>query len=61
MSKFSKIKKSIGKTSDGSSPKNKELYSRIKSEAKQKFDRWPSAYASAWVVKEYKRRGGTYT
>lgn len=41
-------------------PKNKQLYSRVKSEAKRKFDVWPSAYASAWLTKEYKRRGGTY-
>jgi hypothetical protein len=30
------------------------------SEAKQKFDRFPSAYASAWIVKTYKARGGGY-
>jgi len=43
------------------SPKNKKLYNRIKSEAKRKFKVWPSAYASGWVVKEYKSRGGKYT
>lgn len=41
-------------------PTNPSLYSRVKSEAKRKFDRWPSAYGSAWLVKEYKRRGGGY-
>ena len=41
-------------------PTNPSLYSRVKSEAKRKFDRWPSAYGSAWLVKEYKRRGGKY-
>ena len=40
-------------------PKNKALYSRVKSEAKKKF-KWPSAYGSAWLVKTYKKRGGTY-
>ena len=44
-----------------SSPKNKTLYNKIKSEAKRKFKVWPSAYASGWLVKEYKRRGGTYS
>ena len=44
----------------GSTPKNKALYSRVKSEAKRKFDVWPSAYASAWLTREYKKRGGTY-
>ena len=29
-------------------PKNKALYSRVKSEAKKKFKTWPSAYGSAW-------------
>ncbi len=61
MSKFSKTKKIIGKTSDGSVPTNQELYSRVKSEAKSKFgDDYPSAYASAWIVKTYKSRGGGY-
>tara|TARA_R110002020_G_scaffold12489_4_gene45821 strand:+ start:710 stop:871 length:162 start_codon:yes stop_codon:yes gene_type:complete len=41
-------------------PKNKTLYSRVKSEAKNKFKVYPSAYANAWLVKEYKKRGGTY-
>ena len=41
-------------------PKNKALYNRVKSEAKRKFKTWPSAYASAWLVKTYKRRGGKY-
>jgi hypothetical protein len=42
-------------------PKNKELYSRVKAAAKKKFDVYPSAYANAWLVREYKKRGGTYT
>lgn len=36
------------------------LYAKVKAEAKEKFDVWPSAYASGWLVQEYKRRGGTY-
>ena len=44
----------------GPTPKNKALYSKVKSEAKRKFDVWPSAYASAWLTREYKKRGGTY-
>lgn len=59
--KFSKIKKKVGKTADGSVPKNQELYKRVKNEAKKKFDRFPSAYASSWIVKEYKKRGGKYS
>jgi hypothetical protein len=41
-------------------PTNKRLYQRVKSDAKRKFKVWPSAYASGWLVKEYKRRGGGY-
>lgn len=53
-------KKEKPKTKKGATPKNKALYSRVKSEAKRKFKVWPSAYASGWLTKEYKRRGGTY-
>ena len=41
-------------------PTNKALYSRVKSVAKKKFDVYPSAYANAWLVKTYKKRGGKY-
>lgn len=41
-------------------PLDKKLYQQVKKEAKEKFKVWPSAYASGWLVKEYKRRGGTY-
>lgn len=41
-------------------PTNKALYARVKAEAKNKFDVYPSVYANSWLVKEYKRRGGKY-
>lgn len=41
-------------------PTNKRLYSRVKSETKRKFKVYPSAYANAYLVREYKRRGGKY-
>ena len=44
----------------GSEPSNARLYTQILREAKDKFDVYPSAVANAWVVQEYKRRGGTY-
>jgi hypothetical protein len=56
-------KKAKAKKKTGSIPdnvKNKALYSRVKAAAKKKFDVYPSAYANAWLVKEYKKRGGTY-
>lgn len=44
----------------GSEPSNARLYAQILREAKDRFDVYPSAVANAWVVQEYKRRGGTY-
>jgi hypothetical protein len=41
-------------------PTDPELYARVKAEAKAKFDVYPSAYANAWLVREYKKRGGGY-
>ncbi len=41
-------------------PTDPALYARVKSEAKAKFDVYPSAYANAWLVREYKKRGGGY-
>lgn len=42
-------------------PTNPKLYARKKAEAKRKFKVWPSAYASAWLTKEYKKAGGGYS
>jgi len=42
-------------------PTNPTLYAKVKREAKRKFDVWPSAYASGWLVREYKKRGGKYS
>ena len=41
-------------------PQDKALYARKKAQARQKFDKYPSAYANAWLVREYKKAGGTY-
>lgn len=43
-----------------SEPADKDLYNRVKAEAKEKFDVYPSAVANSWVVNEYKKRGGKY-
>jgi hypothetical protein len=50
----------INSGGEGSEPSDTELYNRIKGEAKAKFDVYPSAVANAWVVREYKERGGKY-
>ena len=41
-------------------PSNKKLYARVKAEAKRKYKVWHSAYASGWLTKTYKARGGKY-
>ena len=40
--------------------KGQKLCPRGKAAAKRKFDVYPSAYANAWLVREYKKRGGKY-
>jgi hypothetical protein len=39
---------------------NQKLYDKVVEKAKRTFKKWPSAYASGYVVKEYKRLGGKY-
>ena len=39
-------------------PTNKKLWSSVLSQARSKFDVFPSAYASAWASKQYKAKGG---
>ncbi len=41
-------------------PTKPKLYARVKAAAKRKFAVYPSAYANAWLVRTYKKRGGTY-
>jgi len=50
----------INRGGKGSEPSDTELYNRVKREAKEKFDVYPSAVANAWVTNEYKKRGGGY-
>ena len=53
-------KKTTAKKS-GAKPSNTALYARVKAEAKRKFKVYPSAYANAWLVRTYKKRGGGYS
>lgn len=41
-------------------PTNKKLYARVKAKTKRKFAVYPSAYANAYLVREYKKAGGKY-
>ena len=51
---------SVTKKKSGSKPTNPKLYAAVKAEAKRKFKVYPSAYANAWLVRTYKKRGGGY-
>ena len=42
-------------TGGKSVPTDMKTYNKVKARAKKKFKVWPSAYASGWLVKEYKR------
>ena len=53
-------KKPKAKSKKSPKPTNPALYARVKAEAKKKFDVYPSAYANAWLVRTYKKRGGGY-
>ena len=48
------------KKKSGAKPTNPKLYASVKAEAKRKFKVYPSAYANAWLVRTYKKRGGGY-
>lgn len=39
---------------------DKKLYAKVRAEAKRKYARYPSVYASGWIVRTYKERGGRY-
>lgn len=41
-------------------PNDPEKWSDCKSQAKAKFDVYPSAYANAWAAKCYKKKGGSW-
>jgi hypothetical protein len=41
-------------------PNDSKKWSDCKSQAKSKFDVYPSAYANAWASKCYKKKGGTW-
>jgi hypothetical protein len=56
-----KMKKGGGAKSDvPSNVANPTKYRQAKAKAKRKFKVYPSAYANAYMVQEYKRMGGKY-
>lgn len=41
-------------------PEDLKLYAAVKAEADRKFASTSGIYRSAWIVREYKKRGGVY-
>ena len=54
------VKKKKAKKKSGAKPTIPKLYASVIAEAKRKFKVYPSAYANAWLVRTYKKRGGGY-
>ena len=50
----------VNRLLEKSIPNDKSKWSYAKSQAKKKFDVYPSAYANAWAAKKYKELGGTW-
>jgi len=50
--------KSIEEAKKKPVPTDPSKWSYYKSQAKKKFDVYPSAYANAWAAKQYKAAGG---
>ena len=55
-----KMKKGGGASKVPSNVANPSLYRRANAKAKAKFDVYPSAYANAYMVSQYKKMGGKY-
>ena len=53
-----KIMEKINLFMEKNVPTNPGKWSYYKSQAKKKFDVYPSAYANAWAAKQYKAAGG---
>ena len=50
--------KKVSRLMEKNCPTNPSKWSSYKSQAKQKFDVYPSAYANGWAAKQYKAAGG---
>ena len=55
-----KMKKGGSASKTPSNVANPSIYARAKAKAKAKFDVYPSAYANAYMVSQYKKMGGKY-
>jgi hypothetical protein len=53
-----KISESMKNLNEKNVPTSPEKWAQAKSQAKSKFDVYPSAYANGWAAKKYKEMGG---
>lgn len=53
-----KLEEKVVNLTEKNVPTNPSKWSYYKSQAKKKFDVYPSAYANAWAAKQYKAAGG---
>ena len=58
LNKESKLLENLSVLVEKNVPTNPSKWSYYKSQAKKKFDVYPSAYANAWAAKQYKAAGG---
>ena len=56
--KINELEKQLTLFLEKNTPTDKSKWSYYKSQAKKKFDVYPSAYANAWAAKMYKKAGG---
>ena len=55
-----KISESMKNLNEKNVPTSPEKWAQAKSQAKAKFDVYPSAYANGWAAKKYKEMGGSW-
>jgi hypothetical protein len=55
-----KISESMKNLNEKNVPTSPEKWAQAKSQAKSKFDVYPSAYANGWAAKKYKAMGGSW-
>jgi hypothetical protein len=53
-----KLIETISTLTEQNTPTDPAKWSYYKSQAKKKFEVYPSAYANAWAAKKYKAAGG---
>jgi hypothetical protein len=58
--KYGHVKEETEYLEEKNVPTSPEKWAQAKSQAKSKFDVYPSAYANGWAAKKYKEMGGDW-